>query len=360
LAVAVLLILSVITDGSIEAASMRRSDQNMSRHLKYILLFLAGLLLCSCTGYHIKTTRPKGVYHRVKSGDTLWNIARAYRVNIQDLAEVNNITDPKLIEVDSIVFIPSANHIVEDVMRTAQMAEATEDHREKENGLSPVRPVKEESRVTKVPPKADKSSVKDVTVDRQKLSSSALVSGGEMPAPVHAKSESEKASTGRDRKEVSLETGKVSSKQELEHKAERVNQSDSGGESERIKFDRERFVWPVKGKVRSKFGIQPNGMYYNGIRISAREGTPVLAAAAGTIIFSAPLKDYGETIIIKHEEHYATVYTHLSSRMVKVDDQVKRGNRIATTGQSSGKSDAYINFEIRYRNKARNPLFFLP
>ena len=351
-----MLILLVITDGNIETASMRWSELDMSWRLTYILLFFLSLFFCSCTGHHIKTTQPKGVYHRVKSGDTLWNIARAYKVNIQELAEVNNITDPNLLEIDGVIFIPAANHIVEDVMSSAQMAETTEDQTQRGKPPSYARPLKEEPKVIKVPRKAEQSSAKG----RQEISSNAPVSGGGMPASVYTKSESQKASGKRDREEVPIVTSKVSPKQELEHKAERIKHTNGGGESERIKFDRDRFIWPVKGKVRSKFGIQPNGMYYNGIRISAKEGTPVLAAAGGTIIFSAPLKDYGETIIIKHEELYATVYTHLGSRVVKVDDQVKRGNRIAIIGLLDGKSDAYINFEIRHKNKARNPLFFLP
>jgi len=355
-----LLILLVITDGNIETASMRWSDLNMSRRLTFVLLFFIGLSFYSCTGHHIKTTQPKGVYHRVKSGDTLWNIARAYKINIQELAEVNNITDPNLIEIDSVIFIPAANHIVEDVMSSAQMAETTEDQAQREKPPPSERPLKEEPKVIKVPRRVEQLPAKDTAKGRQELSSNAPVSGGGKPAPVYTKSESRKAFGKRDREEGSIVTSKVSPRQELEHKVEKIKHRNGGGETERIKFDRDRFIWPLKGKVRSKFGIQPNGMYYNGIRISAKEGTPVLAAAGGTIIFSAPLKDYGETVIIKHEEHYATVYTHLSSRVVKVDDQVKRGNRIAIIGQLDGKSDAYINFEIRYKNKARNPLFFLP
>ena len=335
---------------------MRWSDLNISWRLTYILLFFVSLFFYSCTGYHIKTTQPKGVYHRVKSGDTLWNIARAYKVNIQELAEVNNITDPNLIEIDSVIFIPAANHIVEDVMSSAQMVETTEDQAQREKPPPSARPLKEEPKVIKVPRKAEQSSAKG----RQELSSNAPVSGGEMPASVYTKSESQKASGKRDREEVSIVTSKVSPKQELEHKAERIKHRNGGGESERIKFDRDRFIWPVKGKVRSKFGIQPNGMYYNGIRISAKEGTPVLAAAGGTVARSDSYKFFGETIIIKHEDEYWTVYYNLGSKIVRAGDKVKKGSQIAQLEKSDRQGDAYINFEIRYKNKARNPLFFLP
>jgi lipoprotein NlpD len=139
-----------------------------------------------------------------------------------------------------------------------------------------------------------------------------------------------------------------------------VKKKESAEKSEEIQFDKERFIWPVKGKVISRFGIQPNRMNFNGIRIAAGEETAVQAAASGTVIFSAYLKDYGETIIIKHEDNYATVYTHLGTRTIREDVRVRRGDRIAFLGKAGEKEEAYLYFEIRHNNKARNPLFFLP
>lgn len=66
----------------------------------------------------------KGVYHRVKSGETLASIARAYHVDMQDLAEVNNIENLNLIGVDSVVFVPDANQVIDDVMASVRKAEA--------------------------------------------------------------------------------------------------------------------------------------------------------------------------------------------------------------------------------------------
>jgi lipoprotein NlpD len=154
---------------------------------------------------------------------------------------------------------------------------------------------------------------------------------------------------------------RVSPREETGRKVEQKGKErDSGGESAKIKFDKERFIWPVKGKVRSRFGFQRDGTYNNWITIAAKEGAPVLAAASGTVIFSNSLKDYGETIIIKHQDNYATVYTNLSGRIAQVDDKVKKGSRIAFLGKTEKKGEASLNFEIRHKNKARNPLFFLP
>ena len=113
-----------------------------------------------------------------------------------------------------------------------------------------------------------------------------------------------------------------------------VKKKENVEKAEEIQFDKDRFIWPVKGKVISRFGIQPNKMNFNGIRIAATEEAAVQAAAGGTVIFSAPLKEYGETIIIKHEDNYATVYTHLGTRTVRGDVRVKKGDRIAFLGKA--------------------------
>jgi lipoprotein NlpD len=131
-------------------------------------------------------------------------------------------------------------------------------------------------------------------------------------------------------------------------------------EKEKIQREEGRFIWPVRGSVKTRFGIQPNKTYHNWIKIVSVAGTPVKAAASGMVIFSSALKDYGETIIIRHEKEFATVYTHLNKRYVKIDQNVKKGETIASVGQKDKAGNAYINFEVRLRGKARNPLFFLP
>jgi len=63
---------------------------------------------------------------------------------------------------------------------------------------------------------------------------------------------------------------------------------------------------------------------------------------------------------MKHEDGYATVYTHLGQRNVKLDDHLKKGVQIGMTGLSEKRGESGMVFEIRYKNKARNPMFFLP
>jgi lipoprotein NlpD len=331
-----------------------------------IILLLSVNLLYACTGHHTKTVRKtKGVYHRVKAGDTLWSIAKAYNINVQDVAEANNITDPKLIGQNSIIFIPEANQVIDDVISSVSEKGSSVKTAQKEGKTSALKPGKEVTPVDKVPVKTEDISSKDASKSKGKVSTkedsksrtkksieniSALT--GKLPPGNEAEKSIENISALR---------GKLPPGSETEQKVEQKGrEKEGGGDSEKLKFDKERFIWPVKGKVRSGFGIQPNGMYHNGIKIAAKEGTPVLAAANGIVIFSNSLKDYGDTIIIKHEDNYATVYTNVSKRIVRTDDHIKKGGRIALLGKLENKGEAYLNFEIRHKNKARNPLFFLP
>lgn len=307
--------------------------------LKFMGFFLIGLMILSCSGLPLRDARPRGVYHRVKSGETLSAIARAYRVDLQELAEINNISHSDRIEPDSVIFVPDANQILDDIMIAARPQS------------SPSAPGagQESAKTPKVVSKLE-TPKKEAAVEpkkRQELP----------PADVMVK---DRAALSRVA-ERDTASRRTTGKPETEKTADQpVIPKENGGKAEQIQFDKKRFAWPVKGKVVSRFGIQPNRMYYNGIRIAAGEGTAVQAAADGHVIFSGPLKDYGETIIIQHEDPYATVYTHLGIRAVRGETRVKKGDRIAFLGKGEDQEEPYLHFEIRYKNKARNPLFFLP
>ena len=101
-------------------------------------------------------------------------------------------------------------------------------------------------------------------------------------------------------------------------------------------------------------------MYYNGIRIAAGEGTAVQAAADGHVIFSANLKDYGETIIIQHEGQYATVYAHLGTRTVRAETRVKKGDRIAFLGKAEPPEESYLRFRDPSEEQGAKPALFPP
>jgi lipoprotein NlpD len=318
---------------------------------KYIGFILSGLLILSCSGYPVRGDRPRGVYHRVKSGETLSIIARAYQVDLQDLAEINNIGNPDRIETDGVIFIPDAHQVVDDVMTAA---------RPKPTPTAP----SEDQGSTTIPKAVSKPETwnREAAAQQGKRRdrSPADVAVRDRPEPSGA-SERDSAARRTSAKPEKEEIARPSVKPDnIEIADQPVKPRETDGNADQIQFDRKLFGWPVRGKVVSQFGIQPNGMNQKGIRIAAGEGAAVQAAADGYVIFSAYLKDFGETIIIQHEDQYATVYTHLGIRTVRVESRIRKGDRIAFLGKPDPQEGPYIHFEIRHKNKARNPLFFLP
>lgn len=322
------------------------------------LLFLALVFVTlACTENIYKAEPVRGVYHRVESGETLSGIARSYQVSVQDLAEYNNITQPDMIAEDSVLFIPGATRMKESASAARKKQPPSGREQDAAKTVAPVRPVEKPA-----VPQASRKKAPTVQVSEKAtgggtgneerphpqmtLPRQPLVGEGGVSSPVKEKSVA-----------VSMTrpppTGDTAQPESPKFRPRETHPDE-------IRFDRQRFIWPVKGNVKTRFGIQPNGLNANGIEIDAREDTPILAASGGTVIFSDTLKDYGETIIIKHDDDFKTVYIHLKNRRVSRDKQVKRGEQIAIMGRPETKREPFWNFEIRYKNRARNPLFYLP
>jgi murein DD-endopeptidase MepM/ murein hydrolase activator NlpD len=121
-----------------------------------------------------------------------------------------------------------------------------------------------------------------------------------------------------------------------------------------------QFLWPVQqGVVSSGFGIR-NGAMHSGVDIAAPVGTPVLAADGGVVIFSGTLHGYGNTVIIRHDDDYATVYGHNARNLVSEGARVDRGQEIGEIGRTGHTTGANLHFEVRRDNIAKDPLAYLP
>ncbi|MEW5802436.1 MAG: peptidoglycan DD-metalloendopeptidase family protein [bacterium] len=120
------------------------------------------------------------------------------------------------------------------------------------------------------------------------------------------------------------------------------------------------FSWPLQGEVIRNFG-QDGLKRCEGIDIQAPAGTIVQAAAPGQVIYaSSDLKGYGKIIILQHQGGYTTVYAHNQENLVQVNRTVLAKEAIARVGQSGDDGGAYLHFEIRYQQKAFDPISYLP
>lgn len=116
--------------------------------------------------------------------------------------------------------------------------------------------------------------------------------------------------------------------------------------------------WPAYGALLSSF--QSNSGLNKGIDIGGKLGEPVLAAAAGKVVYSGSgLRGYGKLLIVKHNETFLSAYAHNNVLRVKEGDFVKAGQVIAEMG-SSGTDRVKLHFEIRRDGTPVDPLKFLP
>ncbi len=118
--------------------------------------------------------------------------------------------------------------------------------------------------------------------------------------------------------------------------------------------------WPAKGQVMSRFGTVEGGSKNDGIDISLPNGTPVKAAENGVVIYSGSgLKEYGNTVLVRHANGLVSVYGHASELVVKRGDKVSRGQVVALSGMSGQAKRPKLHFEIRKDAKPVDPLTYL-
>jgi lipoprotein NlpD len=118
-------------------------------------------------------------------------------------------------------------------------------------------------------------------------------------------------------------------------------------------------AWPVDGKITSRYGHR-SGRNHDGIDIAAPRGSPVRAAAAGEVLFSAQKGGYGKLILVRHSSGLITVYAHNDINLVRVGQRVRAGEIIAKVGQTGRATGPHLHFEVRRGVKPENPLSHLP
>jgi lipoprotein YgeR len=115
-------------------------------------------------------------------------------------------------------------------------------------------------------------------------------------------------------------------------------------------------VWPANGAVIRRF----DGSNSKGIDIASSPGTPVVAAAAGTVVYAGNgLRGYGNLLIVKHNADYLSAYAHNRVLLVKEGQSVTQGEKIAEMGDTDS-DRVMLHFELRYQGRSIDPARALP
>ena len=120
------------------------------------------------------------------------------------------------------------------------------------------------------------------------------------------------------------------------------------------------FSWPTKGTITSKFGRRW-GRMHKGIDIAGPIGTPINAAADGTVIVAGYKSGYGNLVEIRHIDGTTTRYGHNSELSVSTGQTVRQGQQVARMGSTGHSTGSHLHFEIRPSGgNAVNPIAHLP
>lgn len=118
------------------------------------------------------------------------------------------------------------------------------------------------------------------------------------------------------------------------------------------------FVWPTSGTVTSGFGPRW-GRIHQGLDIAAPTGTPITAAASGTVIVAGSQGGYGNLVVIDHGGGLATAYAHQSRLAVQEGDSVTQGGLVGYVGSTGHSTGPHLHFEVRVNGAARDPVPYL-
>ena len=248
----------------------------------------------------------KSGYYTVKPGDTLLRIALDNGQNWRDLARWNNLDNPNVVEVGQ-------------VLRVAPPAA--------DPGAATVRavPVPSTGRVDTRPLDSRPAGAAAGSSAPGSAPAGAATTAppSPLPAPQAAPAPAPTSEAAAASREVGDEVG---------------------------------WIWPAAGAVVAGFDEGRN----KGLTITGKAGDPVLAAGDGRVVYAgSSLRGYGNLVIVKHNEMYLTAYAHNQVLLVKDDQVVRRGQKIAEMGSSDAER-VQLHFEIRRQGKPVDPAKLLP
>jgi lipoprotein NlpD len=116
------------------------------------------------------------------------------------------------------------------------------------------------------------------------------------------------------------------------------------------------FIWPANGALIAGFDEAKN----KGLDIAGKAGDAIVASADGQVVYAgAGLRGYGNLIILKHNSTFLTAYAHNQTLLVKEDQKVRKGQKIAEMGKSDA-DRVKLHFEVRRQGKPVDPAKLLP
>ena len=290
-------------------------------------------------GSALKVSSPN--YHESREGDTLYSISRMYDMKVNDVIALNNLKFPYSIYPGDKVKVTkkageNKNIEIKKGDKNIQIASESKPKNEK----SSFKPSEE---------KAKEISEKNHSKEIEKY--------GFKPSEVRAMEINNKnnATNSKTAQNIINPT-----KNEIVETKLSINKPIDKDSIKKIANKTNRFSWPVRGEVISKFGPKSAGLYNDGINIKASEGQAVGASEDGIVAYVGnELKGYGNLVIIKHSGGWISAYAHLKNSLVERGQKINKGQKIGNVGNSGKVKFPQLYFGLRRGRDAVNPESYL-
>lgn len=320
------------------------------------LLLLTLVTACARTGPAPVTyatppiTMPSGIAGqsiRAEAGDTVFALARKHDVPVRDLIEANGLAPPYQLRPGQTVLVPAAQtHLVQpgETLYGLSRRYGVDMHEvARANGLSAPFAVRTGDRL-RVP---RRGSAEPVAVAARPQPPPAKVTATPQPvAPVTV--EAAPAPTPRP-----TEPSPPAAVAEVAPPPPAVI-------AEPPPRSGREFLWPVSGKLVSRYGPKPGGLQNDGINIAAPLGASVRATDSGVVVYAGnELRGFGNLLLVRHAEGWVSAYAHNDQLLVNRGEQVKRGQVIAKVGSTGSVTEPQLHFELRQGVNAVDPLRYL-
>jgi lipoprotein NlpD len=281
--------------------------------------------------------------YTVKRGDTLAQVALDNGLDYRDLAAWNNIDNPNVIRPGQVLVLapPGAQAsspgsvVTAPLVTTPPVAPKNAEAANMQapsilpSGRANTPTLKAEPKALKVP--YSEQALAQMQAAPVAAPPAAVVAAAPTPPPVAAPPVAMPPATSPPRSESA-----------------RVPEIDD---------DKIAWVWPASGKVIAGFSDSAN---LKGIDIAGKSGQPVMASAAGRVVYAGTgLRGYGKLIIVKHNSTYLSAYAHNREILVKEGQQVAKGQQISEMGDTDA-DQVMLHFEIRRLGKPVDPAKYLP
>jgi murein DD-endopeptidase MepM/ murein hydrolase activator NlpD len=278
------------------------------------------------------TALPSGKTYQVQSGDTLYSIARRFGTDARTLADLNGLESGSALKAGRRIHLPGAA----------------------EEPVAPSRPVREMPRETpRETPREPAPEAAPPTSGRQP---SGPVPYSSLPNPASPPASSQPAAPGPRTPSFtpSPRIPPVVAPPPYRPPPAPV-ESTTPADADVAEAGKGLFQWPVRGQTLQAFGPIANGQRNDGLDIGASQGSPVVAAAAGEVVYAgSSVPTFGNMVLIRHDGGWVTVYAHLANIDVKMRQTVTQGQQIGEVGTSGGVSQPQVHFEVRYNPSAKD------